>query len=276
MTAGVAGTVTFAVTTANISNGNYTVTVANLPTGVTVQGQVTISSNAGTLTLEGDATTIAGVTSNLQLTIDGATSGNFTLTIISSTPTVCPAQVYDAINDIYYDVMELVGLCWMKENLRSVKYQNGSDIPFAQPYYHPLYPDIAQHRIDFGLLYTWYSAMNISRAPGSDICPLGWRLPTSAEWLSLNTCNHNELRNTLYWLQPNDYTGDNTGFDIRAAGVYNSASERFERLYGQTAFWSSDAEVTTGYAAILRYNCLQIEILEITKDDAVSVRCVME
>ena len=79
--AGVAGTVTFPVTTENIANGNYTATVTNRPTGVTVQGQVTISNDVGTLTLAGSTSTISGTTNTLQLTIDGTQSSMFTMTI---------------------------------------------------------------------------------------------------------------------------------------------------------------------------------------------------
>ena len=83
LTAGVVGTVSYNVTTANISNGTYAVTVANRPAGVSVQGDVTISGNSGTLTLDGDTSTVAGTTSNLTLSIDGATSANFSLAISS-------------------------------------------------------------------------------------------------------------------------------------------------------------------------------------------------
>ena len=86
MTATVAGTVTFPVTTTNIADGAYTVTVANLPTGVTVQGQVTIAGNSGILTLAGDTATLAGTTPTLTLTMDGATSPAFTLTIGAFVP----------------------------------------------------------------------------------------------------------------------------------------------------------------------------------------------
>ena len=82
LASGTTDRVTFAVTTANITNGPFNVTVANLPTGVTVQGQVTINNNSGTLTLAGSATSKAGSYTNLTLTIDGTTSGAFTLTIV--------------------------------------------------------------------------------------------------------------------------------------------------------------------------------------------------
>ena len=87
MTAGVAGSVTFTVTTTGIANGTYAVTVANLPAGVTVlNDEVAIAGNTGTLTLTGDTTMVAAITNNLALTIAGAVSNDFTLTI--SAPSV--------------------------------------------------------------------------------------------------------------------------------------------------------------------------------------------
>ena len=84
LTAGTAGNVTFPVTTANIPNGSYTATVTNLPTGVSVSGQVTINNNSGTLTLAGNAQTVASATSTLRLTIDNTQSAAFTLTIVAA------------------------------------------------------------------------------------------------------------------------------------------------------------------------------------------------
>ena len=80
MAEGIAGTLTYPVTT-NIADGTYSATVENRPTGVTVSGQVTISGNAGTLTLAGDTSTVAGTTDTLTLTLDGATSGTFSIVI---------------------------------------------------------------------------------------------------------------------------------------------------------------------------------------------------
>jgi len=88
LTAGVAGTVTFQVTTANIANGNYTATVSNLPAGVSVSGQVTINNNSSTLTLAGNNSTDASVTNTLRLTIDGVQSAEFTLTISQPIPVI--------------------------------------------------------------------------------------------------------------------------------------------------------------------------------------------
>ncbi|MCL2806525.1 MAG: hypothetical protein FWD26_11370, partial [Treponema sp.] len=102
LTAGMPGNVTFPVTTGNIANGSYTATVANLPNGVSVLGQVAINNNSGTLTLTTSAGTPAAVTGNLTLTLDGATSAPFTLSVGADTSPF----VYIIIrnSDFYYEV----------------------------------------------------------------------------------------------------------------------------------------------------------------------------
>ena len=78
LTAGTAGTVTFPIVTANIADGTYNVTAGSLPSGVSIQGQVTITDNTGTLTLTGDATIVAG-SHTLSLELDNVPSPTFTL-----------------------------------------------------------------------------------------------------------------------------------------------------------------------------------------------------
>ena len=81
LTAGKAGTVAYSVTAKNIADGEYDASVAKLPTGVSVQGKVTIAGNGGTLTLAGNTSTLEGTYSDLTLSIDKATSAAFTLKI---------------------------------------------------------------------------------------------------------------------------------------------------------------------------------------------------
>ena len=66
-------------------------------------------------------------------------------------------------------------------------------------------------------------------------------------------------------------------FDLRGAGFYNSTSKRYEQLLGYTACWTTNTvSAVTSLGASLTYYCSQLEIIEIKKTDAVSVRCVME
>ena len=83
-TAGIFGLVAYDVTTTNIANGDYTATVSNLPTGVTIDPLVQITNNKGTLYLLCSVTAAAGTTNNLTLNLSGVTSAPFTLNIIAN------------------------------------------------------------------------------------------------------------------------------------------------------------------------------------------------
>jgi len=198
---------------------------------------------------------------------------NHTIEVIFACPPICP----DLINHDDYHVIDVAGLCWTKENLRARLDPDGNPIAFAKPYEHVQYPDVTQNEDNFGLLYDWYSTVGEMRAsPVSSICPDGWRLPTSAELLLLNMHPADDLRNPNYWLKSNSST-NLTDFDSRGAGYYNSALNRFDDLYGYTAYWSSDTVTTenTCNAGCLTYYCNKLEIKELKLTDGASVRCVV-
>ena len=95
------GKLGYEVTTANIPAAEYDPTVANRPTGVTIQGKVTIAANGkGTLTLAGDETTTAAVTSTLTLQLDGATSAQFAIEIEAPAPVPTIAVTAVGLDDL--------------------------------------------------------------------------------------------------------------------------------------------------------------------------------
>jgi len=279
-------------TTFVASVGVYTLTVYPMP-------MLTITSTAGSrgfIDPEGATTLLYG--DNLtftfgpntpyrieQVLIDGVNdedavaNGAYTFANVTANHTIevtfaCPFTVEDLVNNDIYNVVTIDGICWIKENLRAKLYQTGEKIPFAKPYYHALYPDVEYNEDIFGLLYDWYSATGETRGMGKGICPDGWRLPTSEEFALLNNYPAEDLRSKIYWLQPHHNTNI-TGFDSRGAGFYNSNLNRFEDLYGFTAYWSSDASTgTLSTAACLTCYCNQVEIVTIKLTDAISVRCV--
>jgi hypothetical protein len=100
-TAGIEGNVGFTVETTNIDAGEYVASVANLPTGMSVSGNVTIDEGGyGELRLSGDGTQVEGTTSTLTLTIAEITSKPFTLTI--SPPPTAPEAPGDFRVDAHY------------------------------------------------------------------------------------------------------------------------------------------------------------------------------
>jgi len=281
------------------SDGIYTLTV--YPATFTITA---IASSRGFINpsdvntvLYGDDLTFTFVPKSLyiidQVLIDGVNdmaavaAGAYTFTNVTANHTIeiifaCPPFAYDAVNDFHtYNVIDVAGICWTKENLRARLYHDGTPIPFAKPYYQALYPDVEDNEDIFGLLYDWYSALHVENFSAKSlpyiqgICPDGWRLPTSEEFAMLNIYPSADLRNKIFWLQQHHNTNI-TGFDSRGAGYFNSATQRFEDLYGFTAYWSSDDPAgTISTAASFTYYCNLVETVPIKLSDAISVRCVM-
>jgi len=243
--------------------GDVTVTITGLPDGLSWN----LTGNI--LTISGEPIESGVFNYEIMLTGD---CGEAEATGVMVVKEPCPDEKYDAINDVTYGVVELVGFCWYQDNVRGKKYQDETIIPFAKPYQSSLYPDAEQNALNFGLLYTY------DDLTGGALCPAGWRLPTSEEWLLLSQYSVNDLRHPDYWIQPNNNTNE-TKFNARGAGYYNGAVQRFTELYGYTGWWSSDnasTMATTGLGAIMRYYCDYLEVIDIKNGDAISVRCLFD
>jgi uncharacterized protein (TIGR02145 family) len=74
---------------------------------------------------------------------------------------------------------------WMKENLKTTSYNNGSEIPDVkeQSIWFRLsegaycrYKNEENYADTFGLLYNWYAVSS------GKLCPVGWRVPSDEEW----------------------------------------------------------------------------------------------
>jgi uncharacterized protein (TIGR02145 family) len=202
---------------------------------------------------------------------------------------VCPASV-DDFEGYTYNVIPLAGLCWTT-NLRSTIYSSDGSTPitFAKPYYSSLYHDTNYNTNIFGLLYTWYSAVHVPEsstvAPVPDangfvqgICPNGFHVPSQAEWARLEPYPSSQLRSTQYWLNPPGPGTDDYNFDARPAGWYNGAIDQYQDLYGFTGWWAAEDSGSGGSSSYFRitYYCNVIETFTMNKNDALSVRCVMD
>ena len=195
---------------------------------------------------------------------------------------VCPTVSDPDGDGNTYPVTSVGGLCWTS-NLKTTTYTNGNEIAFAKPYYSSIYNDVEANTNNFGLLYTWYSALGIPEGDNTQvpanyqgICPDGWHIPTQAELDQLNVWTARDLKSTSYWIQP----GTNlSGFDSRGAGKFLVAVGKCVDLYGYTGYWASDADpgLFAPYISLLYYldNC-DILMGEIDKNDGISVRCVWD
>ena len=197
--------------------------------------------------------------------------------------------VTDKDGNVYHTVR--MGLnCWMKENLKVTKYEDGTEIPSARVYMGGDYTDSATNVARYGRLYTWYSAVKIpensdasvlpeTNAQGhvQGVCPNGWRLPDRENFASLVDIDMDRMRlaGDEYWL---DGGGNNTTqFSLVGAGFYNVSTDRCENLLGNTYFWTSEEYDETRVKSF-EADCHCYRWLEIYHDkhSGFSVRCVRE
>lgn len=107
----------------------------------------------------------------------------------------------DADSNVYHTV-QLGDQCWMKENLRTTHYADGTEIPLGTAAsttdaycYYPTgnFDDNVNFRNVplYGYLYNWPAVMHGASTSSSNpsgvqgICPTGWHVPSNAEWTQL-------------------------------------------------------------------------------------------
>ena len=113
-------------------------------------------------------------------------------------------------NSITYATVEINGLCWMAENLRSTKYSDGDEIP------NLYFPNNSAAKVNsYGYLYLRSDVVS-----EKGICPSGWRLPNIDE-------KPNQLVN-------NQHAGNNIYF--------YSGFDRYLYLWTTERYFYSDVE----------------------------------
>ncbi|MBQ7489487.1 MAG: fibrobacter succinogenes major paralogous domain-containing protein, partial [Bacteroidales bacterium] len=167
-------------------------------------------------------------------------------------PFVCGTSTISDYDNNVYNTVQIDGQCWLKENLRTTHYSDGTAVPLGSGYsatdgYYLHLEDNASNDATYGLLYNYKAVMNgassINAVPSGvqGICPTGWHVPSRAEFENLLTylydqneyyCNGNSsdiaksLASTTTWNSSiipcavgNDPSANNaTGFSAVAAG----------------------------------------------------------
>ena len=184
-----------------------------------------------------------------------------------------PCQNAPTVTDIdnnTYNTVQIGQQCWMKENLRTTRYADGTNITFisggvsTSDAYYSLSGDSSNVHI-YGYLYNWKAVMGNSSSSDLNpsgvqgICPVGWHVPSDAEWTELTdyvstqseyVCGDSSgniakaLSATFGWLTDatscavgNDTNANNaTGFSACPAGYYQYNTQRFNQY---SDYWSS-------------------------------------
>ena len=242
-------TVSDSHTTDGSGTGSFTSNITGLTTGTTYYVRAYATSSAGT-----------GYGEQRSFTaVD--TAGN-------SCPGVSTVTDYD---NNTYNTVQIGNQCWMKENLRTTHYSDGTSIPLgssgSNTTAYCYYPDDSVSNVGtYGYLYNWPAVMGTSSSSSANpsgvqgICPTGWHVPSDAEWTQLSDyvgsqtqyqCSANSayiakaLASTSGWaiimsnlcavgLEPS--SNNSTGFSALPAGCYGSNLSYFGAY---ATFWSA-------------------------------------
>lgn len=207
-----------------------------------------------------------------------------------------------------YNTVQLGSQCWMKENLRTTHYADGTSIPVGSTYssttaYRYAPNNNSSNVTIYGYLYNWPAVMHGATSSTANpsgiqgICPTGWHVPSDAEWTQLTdyvgsqsqySCNNNTyyiakaLSNTFGWntysfvcsVGNNQSNNNSTGFSACPSGNYNTNGYYG---FGETTYLISSTE-SNNNAAWSRILCYYLSGVErnanCTKSCGFSVRCL--
>ena len=304
-----------------------TVPVTDITTNSAVSGGNVTSDGGSSVTARGVCWS-TGVTPTISdnHTTDGAGTGSFSSTLTGLNPNTTyyvrayavnsagtaygavisfTTQQVTTITDVdgnVYNTITIGTQIWMTENLRVTHYRNGDPIitgldddawsstadgAFA------IYNNEAANSLLYGNLYNWY-AVNDSRG----LCPVGWHMPTNAEWEALENYLINNgfgyggsgsdigksMAMTSGWDESsvpgtvgNDQPGNNSsGFSALPAGFRNYTGV-FSYL-GTMGFWWSSTESSSvnAISRFLQNTLSDLQDAVYDKNKGLSVRCVKD
>ena len=193
----------------------------------------------------------------------------------------CDLSCGNAIQDIdgnTYGTMSVNGLCWMTSNLRTTRYYDAVNIPFAVGYSFPFNPSDESNVGTYGRLYNWASASRgETTLPIQGACPEGWRLPSQAELNELASYyTIHQLRSAENWL--NNVGNNESGFNMQPGGFYNGTTGACERKLGAAYYYTSDMVGGTDVIHLFCPCYCDEFIFEIghNPENGYSIRCVRD
>jgi len=176
---------------------------------------------------------------------------------------------------------------WMKENLKTTRYNDGTAIPLVTDYDSWVemnapafcwYNNDSANKEVYGALYNWYAAET------RKLCPEGWHVPADSEWTELvyfldgPQFAGDKLKEagTSHWRSPSAEADNESGFTALPGG-FRSYNGSFNYL-GIAGYWWSSTETseTTVYFTNLRYKFGNVYRYISNETNGFSVRCVKD
>lgn len=208
--------------------------------------------------------------------------------IHSEDKTFKTSETVTDIDGFNYEVVTIGNQQWLKENLKTTRFLDGTVIPLVSSDSrwsdcvtgaYTSYNNNNSNVTLFGVLYNWY-AVNDKRG----LCPAGWHVPTNNEFSSL--VNHlggveiagGKLKKieTTHWDHPNTGADNSSQLSLIGSG-FRDQTGAFSEIDKVAYLWSSDEySPTHGIARKIYYNSESISFSGNYKQCGFSVRCIKD
>jgi uncharacterized protein (TIGR02145 family) len=210
-------------------------------------------------------------------------------------PFNCGTSAISDIDGNSYNTVLIGTRCWTKENLKVTKYDDGSTIPLdntgstsgtsgtwaVTTGAMSVYANNTSNVSDYGYLYNWYAATDSRK-----ICPLGWHVPTDAEWTTLETYLNTvaptgsvggKMKSTSsLWNSPNTGADNSSGFSALPGGFRNDVGSFYDISFN-ALFWSATENGASGaWFRTLDSSFSSVDRASSFKSVGASVRCLRD
>lgn len=191
-----------------------------------------------------------------------------------------------------YETVTIGNQTWLKQNLRSLHYADGTPIDSVW-----VYDDNESNAEVYGRLYSWNAAMNGASSTNGNpsgvqgACPNGWHMPSQAEFEELidfvGGVFHGgcalKSANSAYWETSNNPGTNSSGFSARGSGSTSRiGSGSYNHLKENAAYWTTtegENHPSLANHMNLKYNSCTAQINYVIGDkdgNGYSVRCVKD
>ena len=187
---------------------------------------------------------------------------------------------------------------WATKNLDVTTYSDGTVIPQIDNQYFwatlttgawCYYANDTFGGTFYGKLYNWYAVAGIYNAASlnnpalrKNLAPIGWHVPTYAEWTTLITCLGGEYlagnkmkEMDTSWFPNSSSATNSSGFTGRPGGYCTPDGLFFSQRY-EGRWWSSSEYLATARSLVLYSTSPQAMIGVGSKREGYSVRCIKD
>lgn len=207
---------------------------------------------------------------------------------VASSGNACSVSTVTDVDGNVYSTVSIGNQCWLAPNLKTTRYRDGTPIPnvadatdwsYLATGAYCDYENDAGNSATYGRLYNWY-AVNTG-----NVCPVGWHVPSDAEWTALATALGDEIlaggklkeAGLTHWQSPNAAATNETNFTALPGGSRFSTGSFYNITY-DGYFWTTTTGTDPAYAWYhwLDFNSGFLIRSEDYKTDGASVRCVKD